>query len=59
MTPDERALMHAQERHDAELEADAIFSHVEHQEPIRIDLRTIPLHEAGPWSVWVDSEDES
>ena len=59
MTPDERALLHAQERHDAELEADAIFSHVEHQEPIRADVDAIPLHEAGPWSVWIDSEDES
>lgn len=55
MTPDERALLHAQERHDAELEADAIFSHVEHQEPIRADVDAAAVFVAGP-VMWTDQE---
>ena len=64
MTPDERALMHTQERHDAELEADAIFSHVEHQEPIRAAVdataRFIPPETfAGTdWDAFEDEEEE-
>ena len=37
--------------------SEPLFSHVEHQEPIRAAVPAIPLHEAGPWSVWLGSED--
>lgn len=36
----------------------ALFSHVEHQQAIRVPIGRVPLHEAGPWSVWLDDEDD-
>lgn len=51
MTAYERALMHAQERHDDEL-----FSDREHEEAVRI--KAVPVYGAGPWSVWFDNDPE-